>query len=140
MVVSALSTSWLASAALAQSRPASGMLLGVYAFENYRGLRITGTIDGYTAHGRLRANDVLLRVSDGTSIHSVKTHAEIERAKDEIGPYRQAVLEYHRPRRGVQYVWVTFLPVDGDARAHSRAEFKTEEEKPGAREFFHGAD
>lgn len=120
------------------------MLLGVYAFENYRGLRITGVIPGYSAHGRLRAHDVLLRVSDGDAIYPVRTHAQIEHAKDEIGPYREAVLEFYRPRQGVKYMWVTFVPVDEGPHLHAaapraRAEFKTEDEQPGASDFFHKA-
>ena len=50
-------------AGVAQAAPSSGMLLGVYAFSNWQGLRITGTIPGYSAHGKLYKNDVLLRAS-----------------------------------------------------------------------------
>jgi hypothetical protein len=144
--------------ALAQPQPASGMLLGVYAFENWQGLRLTGTIPGYSAHGRLFANDVLLRVSDGVNVYPIRTHYEIESAKDQIGPYTQAALEYYRPGVGQMYAWVTFQPVGGSVQSYAhasgdivpsgdiaaaqiaprqmKAEFKTEAEKPGARAFF----
>jgi hypothetical protein len=145
-----------AAPALAQPQPPSGMLLGVYAFENWQGLRLTGTIPGYSAHGRLFANDVLLRVSDGINVYPVGTHYEIESAKDQVGPYTQAALEYYRPGVGTMYAWVTFMPVGGAVQSYAaaprelsttggpveaaprqmKAEFKTEAEKPGARAFF----
>lgn len=128
---------------VAQAAPSSGMLLGVYAFKNWRGLRLTGTIPGYSAHGRLRRNDVLLRVTpNGHDIYSVKSHWQIEQAKEEIGPNRMASLEVYRPGQGLIYFWVEFQPVGGVVAKSYTAETKvkvmTENERPGARALFQG--
>lgn len=134
---------------------ASGMLLGVYAFPNHRGLRITGTIPGFSAQGRLFRDDVLLRAtSAGMPVYSIRTHHEIEYAKEQIGPFREAAIEFWRPGVGLMYAWVEFSPVNVAPRMHSapggvrgnaapaqrqyKAEFKLESEKPGARRMFQG--
>jgi hypothetical protein len=125
--------------------PSSGMLLGVYAFENHMGLRVTGTIPGYSAEGRLYANDVLTRATvDGVHVYSIRTRNEIEWAKDQIGPYTPAAIEVWRPGVGTIYFWVEFQPVGGGAAyaqsngasRQMKAQFKTEAEKPGARALF----
>lgn len=128
----------------ANAAPPSGMLLGVYAFSNWQGLRITGTIPGYSAHGKLYKNDVLLRVTaDGVNVYDVKNHWQIEQAKDEIGPNKLASLEVFRPGQGLTYFWVEFRPVGGvaakgynGAPAQMKARIMTEQERPGARELF----
>lgn len=130
-------------AGLANAAPSSGMLLGVYAFENWQGLRLTGTIPGYSAHGKLFRNDVLLRVTpNGNDIYSVKSHGQIEYAKDQIGPNRLASLEVFRPGEGLIYFWVEFRPVGGAAQYRAAREVEvrvmTENEKPGARALFRG--
>lgn len=122
-----------------QAAPASGMLLGVYAFPNWQGLRVTDTIPGYSAHGILSRNDVLLRATDGSSIYSIRNTHEIEFAKDRIGPNVPAAIEVFRPGVGLMYLWVEFQPVGGVA-AHMapqyQAEFQTEAQKPGAKAMF----
>ena len=127
-------------ASTVSAAPPSGMLLGVYAFENWQGLRITGTIPGYSAHGKLFRNDVLLGVTtDGLTVYPTKSLSQIERAKDMIGPFTPAALEVWRPGFGYEYFWVEFRPVGGvAARAHGqkaqmKARIMTEKEKPGAR-------
>ena len=127
---------------MAQNVP-SGMLLGVYAFENFRGLRVTGTIQGYSAQGRLFPGDTLLQVSDGNSVYSARTRFEFEMAKDRIGPNRWAALEVWRPNAGLIYFWVQFTPVnngpavfgaDGAAAPRQmKAEIRTEAERPAGR-------
>ena len=132
----------LSIASFAQAAPSSGMLLGVYAFPNYQGLRVTGTIHGYSAEGRLFPGDVLKRVTaDGIHIYPTYSHGQIEYAKDQIGPYQMASLEIFRPGVGIMYLWVEFQPVGG-AVAYSvsgqpqpkqyKARILTEKEKPGA--------
>ena len=132
----------LSIAGLAQAAPSSGMLLGVYAFPNYQGLRVTGTIHGYSADGRLFPGDVLKRVTaDGINIYPTYSHGQIEHAKDMIGPNQFASLEIFRPGVGITYLWVQFQPVGG-AVAYSvngqpqpkqyKAQILTEQEKPGA--------
>lgn len=130
-----------ATIATAQSTP-SGMLLGVYAFENFRGLRVTGTIPGYSAQGRLFRGDTLLRVSDGNSIFSARSRYAFEMATDQIGPNRWAALEVWRPGAGTIYFWVQFTPVGGGPVAASapgapprqmRAEIRTDTERPAGR-------
>ncbi|MFG0334538.1 MAG: hypothetical protein ACF8TS_14375 [Maioricimonas sp. JB049] len=134
---------------------ASGMLLGVYAFPNHRGLRISNTIPGFSAEGRLFRDDVLLRAtSAGMPVYSIRTHHEIEYAKEQIGPYREAAIEFWRPGAGLMYAWVEFRPINGGSQMYSapgglqrnavptqqkfKAEFKLESEKPGARRMFQG--
>lgn len=129
----------------------SGMLLGVYAFENWQGLRVTDTIPGYSAHGRLFANDVLLQATtDGVNIYCIKTMDEIEWAKDQIGPNTPAAIEFFRPGVGTMYAWVEFQPIGGGVMAYSqggvammvqpkmKAKFFLESEKPGAKLLFEG--
>lgn len=129
----------------AQAGPSSGMLLGVRAFPNARGLRVVDTIPGYPAEGRIFAGDVLIRVSDGVNTFPVRTSRQIERAKDLIGPYQRVALELYRPYVGNVYLWVTFVPVGGSVHARGgeevyAAEIQTEEELPGAEAFFFGGD
>ena len=81
------------STTVANAAPSSGLLLGVYAYPNTQGLRITGTIPGYSAEGKLFTNDVLLRLTDGVNFYNTRSLSEIEFAKDQIGPYKQAALE-----------------------------------------------
>lgn len=139
------------AASVASATPPSGMLLGVYAFENWQGLRVTGTIPGYSAHGRLFPNDVLLRATtDGVNVYCIKTMGEIEFAKDQIGPYTPAAIEFFRPGVGEMYAWVEFQPVGGGVMAYShegvaimaqpkmKAMFMLESEKPGAKALFGG--
>ena len=146
VAAAALAVTFVADVARAQSPPASGMLLGVYVFENQTGLRVTGTIPGYSAEGRLFANDVLMQATpDGVNIYSIRTRQEIEWAKDQIGPYTPAAIEVWRPGVGTIYFWVEFHPVGvgptaavvaSGAPRQMKAQFKTEAEKPGARALF----
>ncbi len=136
----------LSVASFAQAAPSSGMLLGVYAFPNYQGLRVTGTIHGYSAHGRLYSGDVLKRVTaDGFNIYPTYSHGQIEHAKDMIGPNQMASLEIFRPGVGIMYLWVEFQPVGGVAAytvngqpqpKQYKARIFTEKEKPGAAMLF----
>lgn len=132
----------LSVASIAQAAPSSGMLLGIYAFPNYQGLRVTGTIHGYSADGRLFPGDVLKRVTaDGFNVYPTRNIWQIEHAKDMIGPNQMASLEIFRPGVGITYLWVEFQPVGG-AVAYSvngqpqpkqyKAKIFTEKEKPGA--------
>ena len=136
----------LSIASFAQAAPSSGMLLGVYAFPNYNGLRVTGTMHGYSADGRLFRGDVLKRVTaDGIHIYPTYSHNQIEFAKDQIGPFQTASLEIFRPGVGIMYLWVEFQPVGG-AVAYTvngqpkpqqyKAKILTEQEKPGAAKLF----
>ena len=136
----------LSLASLAQAAPSSGMLLGVYAFPNHYGLRVTGTIHGYSADGRLFSGDVLKRVTaDGVNIYPTYSHGQIEYAKDMIGPNQMASLEIFRPGVGIMYLWVEFQPIGG-AVAYTvngqpqpkkyKAKILTEKEKPGAAMLF----
>jgi len=135
----------LAGVASAQPSPPSGMLLGVYAFPIWHGLRVTGTIPGYSAHGRLYSGDVLKRVTaDGINIYPTRNLWQLEHAKQQIGPYQWASLEVWRPGVGMTYFWVEFRPVGGmaacrtksGAPAQMKARIMTEKEKPGAAALF----
>lgn len=124
----------------------SGLLLGIYAYRSPSGLRVTGTIPGYSAQGRLFRNDVLLRVTAGGPIYSVRSHHQIEFAKDQIGPFTPAALEIWRPHVGRVYLWVEFTPIGG-IHAYSegqpvkmKAKIMTEQEKPGAARLFQKAE
>lgn len=149
VVVATVVAANLISLNVARAEPSSGMLLGVYAFSNWQGLRITGTIPGYSAHGKLFKNDVLLRVTDGVRMFDAKTTWQFEHAKDEIGPFQPAAIEIFRPGIGYEYLWVEFRPVGGvtgySARSHAagpqkmEARIMTEAEKPGARALFNKA-
>ena len=139
----------LLTVSVASAAPSSGLLLGIYAYPNWRGLVVNRTIPGYSAEGRLWRRDVLLRVSDGNQMFPIKNHWQIEYAKDQIGPNQQAALEIFRPGYGIEYLWVEFLPVSGgpvEARSRDgsnsqpkmqmKARIMTEQEKPGAAALF----
>jgi hypothetical protein len=97
----------------------SGMLLGVYARTTHDGLKIVGTIPGYSAEGRLFPGDVLLRATaTEMPVLSIRSHSLMEQAKSRIGPFREAAVEFFRPGAGLMYAWVTFEPIDGDAHPH----------------------
>lgn len=128
--------------ALAQPTPPSGMLLGIYAFPTWKGLRVTNTIPGYSAEGRLYRHDVLRRVTaDGVAMYRTRNLWQLEHAKERIGPYRPAALEVFRPGHGLIYLWVEFRPVGGGPAARGvparmEAKIMTESERPGARALF----
>lgn len=145
-VAAAALVAFTAPLAMAQTPP-SGMLLGVYVFENQYGLRVTGTIPGYSAEGRLFPGDVLMQATtDGQTMYSIRTRQEIEWAKDQIGPFTPAAIEVWRPNQGLLYFWVTFQPVEMSPAAAAlarsgvprpmKAQFQTEREKPGAKALF----
>jgi len=151
LLLSIVALAVAAVGSLAQAAPPSGMLLGVYAFENFRGLRIVDTIPGYSAEGRLFPGDVLMQATtDGSQLFCIRTLAEFEFAKDQIGPNTPAAIEVFRPNVGKIYFWVEFMPVGGGAGVHAystddaplqprmKAQFKTEAERPGARAMFNG--
>ena len=121
----------------------SGLLLGIYASPGSGGMRVSDTIPGYSAEGRLFPGDVLLRTTvDGFQIYRLRTHFEMENAKIAIGPNREAAVELWRPGVGIIYAWVEFSPVGGPAvysiQQPYKAQFKMEHEKPGARQLFQG--
>jgi len=125
-----------------------GTMLGIYAVETLHGLRVVGTVDGCSAHGRLLPNDVLLRATaDNLPIFSINTHERMEYAKAMIGANRIAAIEFFRPGVGNMYAWMTFelrcstphatlLGITPSAGATFEAEFIMESEKPGAAELF----
>ncbi|MEP3478704.1 MAG: hypothetical protein ABJZ55_05610 [Fuerstiella sp.] len=129
----------------------SGLLLGVYANASYDGMRVTGTIPGYSAVGRLFPGDVLVRATtDGVVVHELRSHYAMENAKSAIGPHRPAAIEIYRPGQGYLYAWVEFSPLSAPTVTYSRqsgqrsapaasgnkAIFKMESEKQGARQLF----
>ncbi|MCA8996645.1 MAG: hypothetical protein KDA80_06665 [Planctomycetaceae bacterium] len=141
----------------------SGLLLGIYATPNMGGMEVTSTIPGYSAEGRLFTGDVLLRATvDGVNIRRLRTSFELENAKTEIGPNREAAIEFWRPGQGLLYAWVEFTPIASPAApfafggvatqngnsnqqfnqtpSPAKATFKLESEKPGARQMFHGGN
>lgn len=126
----------------AQATPSSGMLLGIYAFPNQYGLRVTSTMPGYSAHGTLFANDVLTRVTaDGETIYETRSLAHFEFAKDRIGPNRPAALEVFRPGQGYIHMWVEFIPVGGGIgvagqKSTVKAQMWSPQQKPGAERLF----
>lgn len=135
----------LTAAASAQdfSNVKSGMLLGIYAAPGSGGMRVSSTIPGYSAQGRLFPGDVLLRVTiDGLNVYRLRTTFEMENAKIAIGPNREAALEIWRPSQGLMYAWVELTPIAAPMAAmqrgpqQSKAMFKLESEKPGARRMF----
>lgn len=98
---------------------ASGMLLGVYANTTPEGLKIVGTIPGYSAEGRLFAGDILTQATaSGMPVFSIRSHSEMEYAKSQIGPFREAAVEFFRPGVGLMYAWVTFKPIGGGTQPH----------------------
>ncbi len=102
---------------------ASGMLLGVYAQTTQGGLTITDTIPGYSAAGRLFAGDILLQATAaGMPTFSIRSHQDMENAKSQIGPFREAAIEFFRPGVGNQYAWVTFKPIGGGVDPHGHDE------------------
>jgi len=126
-------------------------LLGVYANANHDGMRVTGTIPGYSAVGRLFPGDVLVRATtDGVIVHELRSHFAMENAKSAIGPNRPAAIEIYRPGQGYLYAWVEFSPLSAPtalytpqggqrmapAKSGNKAIFKMETEKSGARQLF----
>lgn len=129
----------------------SGLLLGVYANASHDGMRVTGTIPGYSAVGRLFPGDVLVRATtDGVTVHELRSHYSMENAKSAIGPNRPAAIEIFRPGQGYLYAWVEFSPLSAPTAVYSKqpgqrsapaasgnkAIFKMETEKRGARQLF----
>lgn len=128
-----------------------GTMLGIYAVESLHGLRVMGTVDGCSAHGRLLPNDILLRATaDNLPIFSINTHERMEYAKMMIGANRIAAIEFFRPGVGNMYAWMTFelkcstphatlLGITPASGTTFEAEFIMESEKPGAQELFEAA-
>ncbi|MCA9081415.1 MAG: hypothetical protein KDA58_12700 [Planctomycetaceae bacterium] len=118
----------------------SGLLLGIYATPGNGGMRVSSTIPGYSAEGRLQPGDVLMRATvDGFTIYQLRSHFEMENTKTAIGPNREAAVEVWRPGVGMLYAWVEFTPIAGPAATAVRsygAQFKMETEKGGARAMF----
>ena len=127
----------------------SGMLLGIYAFQTPQGLTVTGTVPGYSAHGRLLTGDILLRATTcDLPTYNISTHHGMEYAKTMIGVNREAAIEFFRPGVGNMYAWVTFLPVNAQPHlqlqgtaaiaqpTQFQAVFQMESEKPGAQALF----
>jgi hypothetical protein len=125
-----------------------GTMLGIYAVESPHGLRVVGTVDGFSAHGRLLPNDILMRATaDNLPIFSINTHERMEYAKMMIGANRIAGIEFFRPGVGNMYAWMTFelncttphatlLGITPGAGTTFEAEFVLESERPGAQELF----
>ena len=135
------------SASFAQadfSNVSSGMLLGIYSQPCSGGMKVTSLIPGYSAEGRIFPGDIIKRAAvpsgNGAVTYLLRSHYEMEKAKTAIGPNRDAALEIYRPGVGLTYVWVQFTPLYGPAAASAggthKAQFKTEREKPGARNLF----
>jgi len=126
------------------SNVSSGMLLGIYSQPCGGGMKVTSLIPGYSAEGRIFPGDIIKRVAvpagNGAVTYLLRSHYEMEKAKSAIGPNRDAALEIYRPGVGLTYVWVQFSPLYGPAAATAggthKARFKTEREKPGARNLF----
>lgn len=120
----------------------SGLLIGVYAAPGNGGMRVTDTIPGYSAEGRLYPGDVLLRTTtDGNTVFRLRSTYEMENAKIAIGPNQTAAVELWRPGVGLIYAWVEFTPIAGPAAVYGapapcKAEFRMESERPGARQLF----
>lgn len=122
----------------------SGMLLGIYASPQYGGLGVQGFIPGYTAQSVLQRGDVLMRATaDGVNVYPIRSLHDMENMKSSIGSNRDTSLEVYRPGVGLTYCWVTFTPIYGPATAaspsgtvQSKAVFKSEAVKPGARSLF----
>lgn len=147
-LVSLVALTAQAASAADFSNVRSGLLLGIYATPSHGGMRVSDTIPGYSAHGRLYPGDILMRaaIEDGP-VYSLRTHYEMENAKIAIGSGREAGVEIWRPGYGMIYAWVEFTPIYGPAAAYSvsggqktqprsKALFKMESEKPGARHLF----
>ena len=136
------------------SNVSSGLLLGIYANPSQGGMRVSGTIPGYSAEGRLFPGDILMRATlDGWKMYNLRSHYEMESTKMAIGAGREAALEIWRPGHGMIYAWVEFTPIYGPAVAYSsmgqpqprastrqsnkaKATFRMESEKGGARQMF----
>ncbi|MCA8992412.1 MAG: hypothetical protein KDA88_10555 [Planctomycetaceae bacterium] len=120
----------------------SGLLVGVYASPSNGGMRVSDTIPGYSAEGRLFPGDVLLRTTfDGVQVFRLRSHYEMENAKMAIGPNREAAMEIWRPGVGLIYAWVEFTPIASPTATYGaevpcKAQFRMESEKPGARMMF----
>lgn len=129
----------------------SGLLLGIYANPSQGGMKVSSTIPGYSAEGRLFRGDVLMRATiDGWQMHNLRSHHEMENAKMAIGAGREAAVEIWRPGQGMIYAWVEFTPIFAPAAAagapqvrmqtRAKARFSMESEKPGARQLFQRGD
>ena len=121
----------------------SGMLLGIYASPQYGGLGVQGFIPGYSAQTVLQHGDVLMRATaDGNTMYPIRSLYDMENMKSAIGANRDTALEVYRPGVGMTYCWVTFTPLFAPATANapaqmrSKAVFKSEAVKPGARSLF----
>ena len=144
-ILTIFSTIVLFFTSAANVAPASGLLLGIYAYPNWQGLRVLNTIPGYSADGQLWRGDTLLRMTDGMNMHSVKNIWQIERAKNRIGPHQQAALEIFCPGFDKLYYWVEFVPIGGVAvhskqatrgKVQTKVRIMTEHEKPGPAALF----
>ena len=143
---SIISATAILSTSVASATPSSGLLLGIYAYPGWYGMRVINTIPGYSAEGRLFRNDELLRLTvDGFTFYPAQSHWQMEHAKNAIGPGVQAALEIYRPGWGKQYLWVEFIPVGGPVMYSQqgaggqmplKAKILTEKEKPGAAALF----
>lgn len=146
LLVASLLSTVAASGAFAQGpQTRSGLLLGIYAYSSQRGLNVTGFIPGYSAQDVLRRGDAITGVaSENAGVFSIGRLWDLEDAKEAIGPNRWASIEYYRPGVGYQYAWVQFYPVAGVAaysengvmKRQMKAEFRSEAQKPGARQSF----
>lgn len=121
----------------------SGMLLGIYASPQYGGLGVRGFIPGYSAQTVLQQGDTLMRATtDGVTMYPIRSLYDMENMKSAVGANVDTALEVYRPGVGMEYVWVTFTPVfapataASPARMQSKAVFKSEAVKPGARSLF----
>jgi hypothetical protein len=117
-----------------QAIPPSGLKLGATVFPVVGGLRVQATTPGYPAANLFVPGDILTRGSDGVFVYPLLTSADIENFKSHVGPGRWGTVEIYRPSVGTFYSWVTFTPVGGTEAFH--ADFKPEEEKPGAKKAF----
>ena len=125
-----------------------GTMLGIYAAETLHGLRVMGTVEGTSAHGRLLPNDILLRATaDNLPVFSINTHDRMEYAKMMIGANRLAAIEFFRPGVGNMYAWMTFelrcndlhsavMGITSATHSTFTAEFILESERPGAQALF----
>jgi hypothetical protein len=118
--------------------PPSGLVLGVNVFPVGGGLRVNNTFPGFAANGLLFPGDVLVGGwSEGFGASPLRTVAELETFKTQVGPAKVGALRVYRPNVGYLYFWVSFTPVGGTNAYH--AQFQSEQQKPGAQAKFQGA-